>query len=592
LVRRCKLTAMLLRTTLAALLIVGFLPSAGQQTPAPQATPPTAAAPVASNSGLVVSSSDIASDIGASILAKGGNAVDAAVATAFALAVTHPTAGNLGGGGFMVVRMADGKSTSFDYREVAPGKATPTMYLGDDGNIVGARTATGYLAPGVPGTVRGMALAHKRLGQLPWKDLVLPAAELAEKGFVMSASLARGLSGEVSRGMAPYPASVAAYGKRGGGAWAAGDRLVLPDLAKTMKAIANDGPDAFYTGWIADLIAKDMAANGGLITKADLAGYQAKERATVNGTFLGYDITAMPPPSSGGVALIEMLNMLEALKIQDKPRGSAEAVHLTTEAMRRAYLDRARFLGDPDFGDVPVAKLTSKPHALEVIKTIDMTQASSSVALGKDIISVTQPAESDETTHFSVLDKDGMAVSNTYTLEGGYGSHVVIAGTGVLLNNEMGDFNKKPGTTDLSGNIGTKPNLIAPGKRMLSSMTPTIVSRGGKVVLVTGSPGGRTIINTVLDVVLGVTAWKLSGRDAVDGPRMHHQWLPDRLSIEAGGITPQVLEQLKAMGHNVNMPATGGRQGSAQSIWIDEKTGQAYGIADTRDATAKASRAR
>jgi len=420
---------------------------------------------------------------------------------------------------------------------------------------------------------------------------VTPAAALAEKGFAMSAALARGLSGEVSRGMQPYPASVAAYGKPGGGAWAAGDRLVLPDLAKTMKAIAADGPDAFYMGWIADAIAKDMAANGGLITKADLAAYQAKERETVNGTFLGYDIISMPPPSSGGTAVIEMLNMLEALKIQDKPRGSAEAVHLVTEARRRAYLDRARFLGDPDFGDVPVAKLTSKAHALEVIKTVDMNQASSSVELGKDILTVTLPAESDETTHFSVLDKDGMAVSNTYTLEGGYGSHVVIAGTGVLLNNEMGDFNKKPGTTDLSGNIGTKPNLIAPGKRMLSSMTPTIVARGGKVVLITGSPGGRTIINTVLDVVLGVTAWKLSGREAVDGPRMHHQWLPDRLTIESGGVTPEVLAKLKVMGHNANMPATGGRQGSAQSIWIDEKTGMAYGIADTRDATAKASKA-
>ena len=297
---------MLLRTTFAALLVIGFLPSTGQQTPpaAPQ-TPARPAPIVESKDGLVVSSSDVASDLGAGILAKGGNAVDAAVATAFALAVTHPTAGNLGGGGFTVVRTTDGKATTFDYREVAPAKSTPTMYLGEDGNIVAARTGTGYLAPGVPGTVRGMALAHKRLGKLAWKDVVMPAAELAEKGFVMSASLARGLSGEVGRGMAPYPASVAAYGKRGGGAWAAGDRLVLPDLGKTIRAIATDGPDAFYTGWIADAIAKDMAANGGLITKADLAAYQAKERAPVTGTFLGYEIISMPPPSSGGVAIIE-----------------------------------------------------------------------------------------------------------------------------------------------------------------------------------------------------------------------------------------------------------------------------------------------
>jgi gamma-glutamyltranspeptidase/glutathione hydrolase len=435
-----------------------------------------------------------------------------------------------------------------------------------------------------------MALAHKKFGKLAWKDVVMPAAELAQKGFVMSASLARGLSGEVSRGMQPYPASVAAYGKPGGGAWAAGDRLVLPDLAKSMNAIATSGPDVFYTGWIADAIEKDMAAHGGIMTKADLAAYQAKERAPITGTFLGYDVVSMPPPSSGGVALIEMLNMLAAEKIQDKKPGSVEAVHLVTEAMRRAFLDRARYLGDPDFNnDMPLSMLTSPAHAAALIKTIDMKKASSSVELGKDIVTKPQIPEPDDTTHFSVLDKDGMAVSNTYTLEGGYGSHVVIAGTGILLNNEMGDFNKKPGTTDLTGNIGTKPNLIAPGKRMLSSMTPTIVSRGGKVVLITGSPGSRTIINTVLDIVLDVTAWHMTGRQAVDAPRMHHPWLPDTLTIETGGVPDDVAAALKAMGHNI---VVRGSQGSAQTIWIDEKTGIAYGIADTRDATAKASKAR
>jgi gamma-glutamyltranspeptidase/glutathione hydrolase len=554
------------------------------QTPAP--APIVQSAPVASTTGLVVCSSDIASDIGAAVLGKGGNAVDAAVATAFAMAVTYPFAGNLGGGGFMIVRAPSGDATTFDYREKAPAKSTPTMYLGPDGNIVASRTATGYLAPGVPGTVRGMALAHKRFGKLAWKDVVLPAAELADKGFPMSASLARGLNGEVSRGMAPYPASVAAYGKPGGGQWAAGDRIVLADLGKTLRAIATGGPDAFYTGWVADRIAEDMAANGGLITKADLAAYEARERAPIKGTFLGYDVISMPPPSSGGVALVEMLNMLEALKIQEQPRGAAQTVHLMTEVMRRAYLDRARFLGDADFVDVPVAMLTSKSHAADLIKTIDPAKASSSVELGRDIVTVPQRSEPDDTTHFSVVDRDGMAVSNTYTLEGGYGSHVVIKGTGVLLNNEMGDFNKKPGTTDLTGNIGTPANLIAPGKRMLSSMTPAIVARGGKLVLVTGSPGGRTIINTTLDVVLGATAWNLSGREAVSAPRMHHQWLPDRLTIEADGVTTDTLERLRAMGHTVTMS---GRQGSAQSIWVDPKTGTAYGVADMRDATAKAS---
>jgi len=541
---------------------------------------------VVSTSGLVVSASDIAADVGAGVLATGGNAVDAAVATAFAMAVTHPTAGNIGGGGFMVVRTPDGRATTFDYREVAPAKSTPTMYLGADGNIDRSLTAAGYLAPGVPGTVRGMALAHGKLGRLPWRDVVMPAVALARDGFVMSETLARSLNGELRR-MQPFPASVAAYGKPGGGEWAAGDRLVLGDLGRSLAAIAADGADAFYTGWIADRIDADMARNGGLITRTDLAAYRARERAPVTGTFLGFDIISMPPPSSGGTALVAMLNMLEALEIRKAPRGSADAFHLTTEAMRRAYLDRARFLGDPDFTDVPVARLTSKAHARELIRTIDPRRASSSVELGRDIVTA-GAAEPDETTHFSVVDRDGMAVSNTYTLEGGYGSHVVIAGTGILLNNEMGDFNKKPGTTTTTGDIGTPANVIAPGKRMLSSMTPTIVARNGRLVLVTGSPGGRTIINTVLHVVLNVTAWNTTGREAVDAARSHHQWLPDRLTIESGGISESDLAELVARGHAVNAQ---GRQGSAQSIWIHPTTGQAYGIADTRDRTAKAAAA-
>lgn len=535
--------------------------------------------------GVVVSSSDIASDIGAAVLARGGTAVDAAVATAFAMAVTYPTAGNIGGGGFMIVRLPDGTATTFDFREKAPGKSTPTMYLDAQGNINRSLTAAGYLAPGVPGTVRGLALAHSRFGKLPWRDLVMPSADLARNGFKVSRSLAGGLNREVAGPMKPFPGSVAAYGKPGGAPWAEGDTIVLGDLAKTLTAIATDGPDAFYTGWIADTIEKAMAANGGLITKADLAAYQAKERQPVRGTFLGYEVISMPPPSSGGTALLAMLNMLEALEIQKLPRLSAEAVHLTTEARRRAFLDRARFLGDPDFVEVPVARLTSKSHATDLIKTIDRTRASSSVELGKDI--VTMPGEeSDETTHFSVADRNGMAVSLTYTLEGGYGSHLVIPGTGFLLNNEMGDFNKKPGTTNLTGDIGTPANLIAPGKRMLSSMTPVIVARGSRLVLVTGSPGGRTIINTSLDVVLGVTAWGLNGREAVDAPRMHHQWLPDRLSIEANGVTDEVQAALKAFGHDVRV---GGTQGSAQTIWVHPNTGAIYGVADKRSPDAKAS---
>ncbi len=550
---------------------------------------PEAQAPdlgVSAKDGVVVSSSDLASDIGAAVLGRGGTAVDAAVATAFAMAVTYPTAGNIGGGGFMIVRTADGSATTFDYRERAPGKSTPTMYLDAKGEIVRNLTAAGYLAPGVPGTVRGMALAHSRFGKLPWKDVVMPAADLARDGFALSGSLAGGLNREVAGSMKAFKGSVAAYAKPDGTPWKAGDRIVLGELAKTLTSIAVDGPDAFYKGWIADLIDKDMAANGGLISKADLAAYEAKERPAVRGTFLGFDIISMPPPSSGGVALIEMLNMLETLEIQKLPRLSVEAIHLTTEARRRAFLDRARFLGDPDFVSVPVTTLISKPHAREQITSISRTKASSSAELGKDI--VTMPAaEPDETTHFSVVDRSGMAVSNTYTLEGGYGSHLVVPGTGFILNNEMGDFNKKPGTTNLTGDIGTPANIIAPGKRMLSSMTPVIVARSGKLVLVTGSPGGRTIINTSLDVVLGVTAWGLTGVEAVAAPRMHHQWLPDRLSIEANGVSPATLEALIALGHDARMA---GVQGSAQTIWVHPNTGVYYGVADKRSPDAKASR--
>jgi gamma-glutamyltranspeptidase/glutathione hydrolase len=332
-----------------------------------------------------------------------------------------------------------------------------------------------------------------------------------------------------------------------------------------------------------------MAANGGLITTEDLAAYDAKERTPVRGTFYGYDIISMPPPSSGGVAMIEMLNILEEMGIDKLQPQSVEARHLEIEAMRRAYLDRARFLGDPDFSTVPVDRLTSKAHAREVAATIDRARASDSNALGRDIVTTASDQEPMETTHLSVVDRDGMAVSQTYTLEGGFGSRVVAKGLGFLLNNEMGDFNKKPGDTNAGGDIGTPANLIAPGKRMLSSMTPSIVARDGKLVLVTGSPGGRTIINTVMGIVLNVTAFGMTGREAVDAPRMHHQWLPDRVSLEDNALPADALARLTAMGHMVRQ---GGEQGDAHSIWIDPKTGTAYGINDKRSADSKASAAK
>jgi gamma-glutamyltranspeptidase/glutathione hydrolase len=542
---------------------------------------------VAGRDGLVVCTSAPACDAGAAVLTRGGNAVDAAVATAFALAVTHPSAGNIGGGGFMIARKPNGQVTAFDYRERAPLRSTRTMYLGTDGQVVARLTDTGYLAPGVPGTVRGLELAHKRLGKLPWKDVVMPAVTLAEQGFVMSAGLARDLNEQLRGDMQPFPASVAAYGKPGGGEWADGDRLVLHDLGKSLRAIANYGADVFYKGWIADRIAEDMKANGGLITKHDLAAYQPKVRTPVRGTYGPFEIISMPPPSSGGVALIEMLNIVEPYGLKSKGLLSAPAMHVEIEAMRRAYLDRARHLGDPDFSDIPVARLISKEHAKAVAASIDMTKASSSVELGRDIVTLPSPQEPDETTHFSVIDRDGMAVASTYTLEGGFGSHVVVKGAGFILNNEMGDFNKKPGDTNASGAIGTAANLIDPGKRMLSSMTPTMVTRDGKLVLVTGSPGGRTIINTVFTIVLGVTEYGLTGRDAVDLARMHHQWLPDTVLIEesAGGPAEPAIEALRAMGHTVRMNR---RQGDAESIWI-APDGTPYGVNDRRSENSSAS---
>ena len=550
--------------------------------------PADSAGMVISRNGLVITSSSIASDVGASILRKGGNAVDAAVATAFALAVTYPGAGNIGGGGFMVVRLKNGTATTIDYRERAPFASTKTMYLDSTGHINRNLTATGYLAPGVPGTVRGLALAHRRFGKLPWRDVVLPAAQLASKGFVIDSGLARGLAHEVTQAMKPYPALLAAYGKRDGSAWQPGDTLVLSDLGRTLDAIARRGADVFYTGWIADSIAADMQRNGGLITKKDLTAYRARERAPVRGRYHGYDIVTMPPPSSGGVAMVEMLNILSHFDLEKQGRWSPETLHLMIEAMRRAYVDRARYLGDPDFVKMPLTRLTSASHAATLASQIDRTHATSSIELGKDIVTPSSVAtESEETTQFSIVDKDGNAVSNTFTLEGGYGSHVVVRGAGFLLNNEMGDFNKKPGETNVQGDIGTTANLIEPGKRMLSSMTPTIVTRSGRLFMVTGSPGGRTIINTVMEVVLNATGFGMNAREAVDAPRLHHQWLPDVATFERDALADSTLSRLRAMGHTVEQR---GRQGDAHTIIFDARTKTAYGANDRRSSDSKAAR--
>jgi gamma-glutamyltranspeptidase/glutathione hydrolase len=436
----------------------------------------------------------------------------------------------------------------------------------------------------VPGTVRGLAAAHKRFGKLPWKDLVMPAADLALHGFELSDALARSLNREVSGAMSHYPASVAAYGKPSGGDWKGGDTIVLADLGRTLREIATRGPRAFYTGWIADSVAATMARNGGLITKRDLAVYQAKIRTPIRGSYRGYELIGMPPPSSGGVTMIEMLNMLETFDLPKLGAMSPQALHYEIEAMRRGYLDRARYLGDPDFVKMPIQRLTSKAYARTLAKTIDPDHASSSAELGKDIVTQVASDEHDETTQFSIVDKNGNAVSNTYTLEGGFGSHVVVGGAGFILNNEMGDFNKKPGETNLTGDIGTPANLIAPGKRMLSSMSPTIVTKNGKLFMVTGSPGGRTIINTVMEIVLNGLAFGMDARQAVDAPRFHHQWLPDEVTFERNAIPDSTAQRLEAMGHKLRFA---GQQGDGHTIIV--KDGVAYGANDRRSADSKAS---
>ncbi len=529
---------------------------------------------------MVVSASAIASDVGRDVLAKGGNAVDAAIATGFALAVTYPAAGNIGGGGFMVIRLPDGRATTIDFREIAPAAATPGMFTDSTGAYSARIHHNSLKSVGVPGTVAGFALAHQKYGKAAWAKLVDPAVTLAGQGFVAPPGLARSLASALRGEFKNYPASVAAYTKNGQ-PYAAGDKIVLPDLARTLTRIRDGGRDGFYHGETARLLADAMRSGGGLITEADLAGYQAKERPAIHGTYRGYDIISMPPPSSGGVAMVEMLNILEGYDLAATKHNSPKYVHLVAEAMRRAFIDRARYMGDPDFTTPPLDRLTSKTYAATLRKTILADRATPSSPM-----QIALAHESDQTTHYSVVDANGMAVSVTYTLEQGYGVGAVVPGAGFMLNNEMGDFNGKPGVTDSTGLIGTEPNLARPGKRMLSSMTPTIIAKDGKLFAVVGSPGGRTIINTVLQVVLNQVDFGMGIQDAVNAPRFHHQWLPDVIYFERNGIDSAKVKALNAMGYTVRM---GGAQGTAHSIFVDQKTGARIGAADPRDADAGAS---
>ncbi len=574
-----RLPVLLLAASLAVLPTACIFGGGGS---APSKAPLGESAPIVRSTdaanGMVVSASAIASEAGAQVLANGGNAVDAAIATGFALAVTYPTAGNIGGGGFMVIRMADGKTTTIDFREKAPAAATAEMFTEANGEYSSTKHHRSHLAVGVPGTVAGFALAHKKYGGASWKQLVDPAVKLADNGFEVPTGLAASLAGFVGR-TNPYPASVAAYSKNGT-PYAAGERLKLPDLARTLTRIRDRGRDGFYKGETAKLIAAEMKRGGGIITEKDLAAYEAKERAAVKGTFKGYEVISMPPPSSGGVAMIEMLNILEGFDLKAAGHNSPRYIHLLAESMRRAFLDRARVMGDPDFNKLPIDKLTSKGYANDLRKTIQMDKASASQPA-----QVAEGYESLETTHYSVVDKNGMAVSVTYTLEAGYGLGAVVAGAGFLLNNEMGDFNGKPGLTDSTGLIGTPANVAVPGKRMLSSMTPAIIAKDGKLVAVIGSPGGRTIINTVLEVALNIMAFDMPIQAAVNAPRVHHQWLPNRITIERNGVPAATVSALEKMGHVVQF---GGQQGTAHSIMIDTRTNHRVGAPDPRDRDAGA----
>ena len=518
--------------------------------------------------GMVVAQERRAAEAGAQVLREGGTAVDAAVATAFALAVTHPIAGNIGGGGFLLSREPDGAAEFLDFRERAPAAAHARIFLAD-GAYDSRIHHDSLVAVGVPGTVAGLHAAWSRHGRLPWRRLLAPAIGLARGGIVVTPDLAASLA-EFRPEFARHPPTLAQF-SRNGQPLAAGDRLRQPDLARTLALIAAHGPQGFYQGRTARLLTAEMARQGGLITAKDLADYRPVVREPLRGTYRGFDVLTAAPPSGGGMVLLQVLNILEGKDL--RALGAAERVHWQAEAMRRAFADRARWIGDPDaVAGIPLARLVSKEYAARQRQGIRPDRASVS-----DPARFEWPAESSETTHLSVLDRHGRAVSLTYTLEDNYGVKRIVPGAGFLLNNEMGDFNAGPGLTDRNGLIGTEPNLAAPGKRMLSSMTPTLLVRDGRVFLVTGSPGGRTIPNTVLQTILGVVDFGLEAQAAVDAPRLHHQWLPDRIVAEAGALSAAVRADLERRGHAV---AERSQQGSAQLILV--KDGQPRGGADRR----------
>jgi gamma-glutamyltranspeptidase/glutathione hydrolase len=524
--------------------------------------------------GMVVAEDRLAAQVGAEILAQGGNAVDAAVATSFALAVTYPRAGNIGGGGFMLVYLREsGRTVAIDYREMAPAAAGRDMYLDGQGRVDEQAILYSHRSSGVPGTVAGLLHALEKYGKLTRREVMAPAIRLADEGFTLSFFAASVLAGG-REALSANPAALAEFFKPDGSSYLPGEKMRRPDLARTLGDISRDGRDGFYKGRVAQLIAADMAANQGLITLDDLAGYEVKERLPVTGTYRGYEIQSMPPPSSGGIHLIQMLNMLETRPPHAGDGDSAAQLHFLAEVMRRAYADRSEHLGDPDFAQVPQQGLVSKDYARALAAGIDSERATPSADIGPG---KPEPFhESPDTTQVSVIDAEGNMVASTYTLNLSYGSGIVVPGTGILLNNEMDDFSAAPGVPNAYGLVGGDKNAIAPRKRPLSSMTPTLVFRDGEPFMATGAPGGARIITAVLNVIVNVVDRGMNIADATDHPRIHHQWLPDEILYEPG-LSLDTMKLLEAMGHTLTpfdwyaRPQTAVRRDG----WI-------YGYTDTR----------
>jgi gamma-glutamyltranspeptidase/glutathione hydrolase len=519
-------------------------------------------APVKGGHGMVVTAQHLASEIGVEVMKKGGNAVDAAVAVGYALAVTYPSAGNLGGGGFMTIRFKDGTSTFLDFRERAPLAATKDMYLDKDGNPIKGASLDGYLAVGVPGSVAGFEMAREKYGTFTRQQLLEPAIRLAKEGFALSQGDAAILAGGAKR-LAQDKAAAAIFVKADGKPYGAGERLVQADLAASLTQISEKGTDAFYKGPIADLIVKASQAKGGILAKPDFEQYKVRELAPVTCSYRGYDIVSSPPPSSGGLIICEILHVLEGYPLAYLGFGSADTVHLMVEAMRHAYVDRNSALGDPAFVENPVKTITDKAYAAEIRAKIDKHRAGISKDLKpKDF------GESKETTHYSIIDDAGTAVAVTYTLNGSFGAGVVAEGTGILLNNEMDDFTQKPGVPNLYGLVQGEANAIAPLKTPLSSMSPTIVSKDGKPFMVIGSPGGSRIITITLSAIINVIEHGMDIQEAIDAPRIHHQWLPDTVYVEAHGLSPDTVKVLSNMGHKLDIAAEGKVWGQAAGILV------------------------